>query len=150
MVSIGVEYDKIGPREAPLSLPYGGGIPQATVELTHLYGHSNANWRITPAPGVPGDEAAAWQDFGADVPSSHLEQLRELVASMRAGERPRSSGADGRTSLELIAAIYKAAFTDTTVKAGEIGPGDPFHTAMHGGAPGWAPVAPVAAEEVSA
>ncbi|NUP39627.1 MAG: Gfo/Idh/MocA family oxidoreductase, partial [Streptomyces sp.] len=123
---------------------------RATVELTHLYGHSNANWRITPAPGVPGDEAAAWQDFGADVPSSHLEQLRELVASMRAGERPRSSGADGRTSLELIAAIYKAAFTDTTVKAGEIGPGDPFHTAMHGGAPGWAPVAPVAAEEVSA
>lgn len=123
---------------------------RATVELTHLYGHSNANWRITPAPGVPAAEAAAWQDFGTDVPSSHTEQLRELVASMRAGERPRSSGADGRTSLELIAALYKSAFTDTTVRAGEIGPGDPFHSAMHGGAPGWAPVAPAAAEEVSA
>ncbi|KUL20950.1 Gfo/Idh/MocA family protein [Streptomyces regalis] len=114
---------------------------RATVELTHLYGHRNDNWAITPARGVPDAEAAAWQDFGADVPSSHLEQLRELVASMRAGERPRSSGADGRTSLELIAALYKSAFTDTTVKAGEIGPGDPFYTAMHGGAPGWAPVA---------
>ncbi|MBO4257945.1 Gfo/Idh/MocA family protein [Streptomyces griseorubiginosus] len=122
---------------------------RATVELTHLYGHSNADWRITPAPGVPGEEAAAWQDFGADVPSSHLEQLRELVASMRAGERPRSSGADGRTSLELIAALYKSAFTDTTVRAGEIGPGDPFHSAMHGGVPGWAPVAAVS-QEVSA
>ena len=82
---------------------------------------------------------AAWQDFGADVPSSHLAQLRDLVASMRAGERPRSSGADGRTSLELITALYKSAFTDVTVRAGEIGPGDPYYTALHGGAPGWAP-----------
>jgi predicted dehydrogenase len=114
---------------------------RATVELTHLYGHSNDNWHITPAPGVPDEDAAAWRDFGADVPSSHLEQLRELVASMRAGERPRSSGADGRTSLELITALYKSAFTDTTVRAGEVGPGDPFYTALHGGAPGWAPPA---------
>jgi hypothetical protein len=60
---------------------------------------------------------------------------------MRAGERPRSSGADGRTSLELITALYKSAFTDTTVRAGEVGPGDPFYTALHGGAPGWAPPA---------
>lgn len=119
---------------------------RATVELTHLYGHSNDNWRVTAAPGVPKAEAAAWQDFGADVPSSHLEQLRDLVAAMRAGERPRSSGADGRTSLELITAIYKSAFTDTTVKAGEIGPGDPYYTAMHGGAAGWAPVVTPASE----
>lgn len=112
---------------------------RATVELTHLYGHCNDDWRITPARDVSAAEAATWQDFGADVPSSHLEQLRELVASMRAGQRPRSSGADGRTSLELIAALYKSAFTDATVRAGEIGPGDPFHSAMHGGAPGWAP-----------
>src|SRR6476646_2550538 len=32
MVSIGVEYDKIGPREAPASLPYGAGIPQSVVD----------------------------------------------------------------------------------------------------------------------
>ncbi|MEU5246031.1 Gfo/Idh/MocA family oxidoreductase [Streptomyces asoensis] len=114
---------------------------RATVELTHLYGHANADWRITPAPDVPDDTVAAWRDFGADVPSSHLAQLRELVASMRAGQRPRSSGADGRTSLELIAALYKSAFTDATVRRGEIGPGDPYYTAMHGGAAGWAPAA---------
>ncbi|MGW2912837.1 Gfo/Idh/MocA family protein [Streptomyces asoensis] len=114
---------------------------RATVELTHLYGHANADWRITPAPDVPDDTVAAWRDFGPDVPSSHLAQLRELVASMRAGQRPRSSGADGRTSLELIAALYKSAFTDATVRRGEIGPGDPYYTAMHGGAAGWAPAA---------
>src|SRR4051812_26497124 len=35
MVSIGVEYDRIGEVDAPSSLPYGGGIPQAIVDLTH-------------------------------------------------------------------------------------------------------------------
>ena len=112
---------------------------QATVELTHLYGHSNADWKITPAPDVPAEQAAAWREFGPNVPSSHLAQLRSLMADLRAGNRPRSSGADGRTSLELIAALYKSAFTDTTVRAGDIGPGDPYYTALHGGAPGWAP-----------
>jgi glutamate-1-semialdehyde 2,1-aminomutase len=34
MVSIGVEYADIGFREAPPSLPYGAGIPKATVDLT--------------------------------------------------------------------------------------------------------------------
>src|SRR4051795_12173147 len=34
MVSIGVEYDKIGDRFNLESLPYGAGIPQAVVDLT--------------------------------------------------------------------------------------------------------------------
>src|SRR5215204_4545051 len=34
MVSIGVEYDKIGDRENLASLPYGAGIPQGVVDLT--------------------------------------------------------------------------------------------------------------------
>src|ERR671917_2715553 len=34
MVSIGVEYDKIGDRDDLASLPYGAGIPQATVDMT--------------------------------------------------------------------------------------------------------------------
>ncbi|MFC3236140.1 gfo/Idh/MocA family oxidoreductase [Streptomyces nitrosporeus] len=112
---------------------------RATVELTHLYGHRNADWRITPAPGVSAGEAAAWQDFGADEPSSHEVQLRGLLADLRAGRRPRSSGDDGRKSLELVTALYKAAFTGATVQAGEIVPGDPFYSALHGGVPGWAP-----------
>src|SRR3954468_14141734 len=34
MVSIGVEYDKIGDREDLASLPYGAGIPRAVADLT--------------------------------------------------------------------------------------------------------------------
>src|SRR3954452_3906963 len=34
MVSIGVEYDKIGDRDNLASLPYGAGIPQEVVDLT--------------------------------------------------------------------------------------------------------------------
>ncbi|MFD6425517.1 Gfo/Idh/MocA family protein [Streptomyces sp. NPDC060198] len=111
----------------------------ATVELTHLYGHRNADWRITPAPGTPPGRVARWRDFGADVPSSHEAQLRGLLADLRAGRRPRGSGADGRKSLELVTALYKAAFTGGSVRAGDIGPDDPYYHALHGDAPGWAP-----------
>ncbi|KIF67010.1 oxidoreductase [Streptomyces sp. AcH 505] len=111
----------------------------ATVEVTHLYGHSNADWHISPAPGVPEETAAAWRDFGADEPSSHLAQVRSFVDDLRAGRRPGTSGAGGRTTLELVSALYKSAFTDTTVHAGEIGPGDDFYPVLHGGTPGWAP-----------
>lgn len=34
MVSIGVEYDKIGDREDLASLPYGAGIPQSVADMT--------------------------------------------------------------------------------------------------------------------
>ncbi|KIF71679.1 oxidoreductase [Streptomyces sp. AcH 505] len=112
---------------------------RATIELTHLYGYRNADWRITPALGVPEETVAAWRDFGADEPSSHLAQLRSLVADIKAGRRHATSGAGGRRTLEFITAMYKSAFTDTPVHAGEIGPGDPYYTALHGGAPGWAP-----------
>ncbi|MFD7923114.1 Gfo/Idh/MocA family protein [Streptomyces sp. NPDC059740] len=122
---------------------------RATVELTHLYGYRNDDWRLTPAPEVPAEEAAGWAEFGTDVPSSHLAQLRELVASIRRGERPRSSGADGRKTLELIAALYKSAFTAAPVHAGEIGPGDPYYTALHGGAPGWAPATDTTSKEAA-
>ncbi|MFE1048445.1 Gfo/Idh/MocA family protein [Streptomyces olivaceus] len=113
----------------------------ATVELTHLYGYRNADWRITPAPGVPEETVAAWCDFGADEPSSHLAQLRVLVDDIRSGRRHATSGAGGRRTLELITAVYKSAFTGATVRAGEVGPGDPYYTELHGRAPGWAPAA---------
>jgi glutamate-1-semialdehyde 2,1-aminomutase len=42
MVSIGVEYDRIGPDEAPSSLAYGAGIPQSTVDHVHAVHFNDA------------------------------------------------------------------------------------------------------------
>ena len=52
---------------------------------------------------------------------------------MDAGRRPLTSGHEARRTIELLAAIYKSAFTDEIVRAGSIVPGDPFYAAVHGG-----------------
>ncbi|MFD5771839.1 Gfo/Idh/MocA family protein [Streptomyces fungicidicus] len=111
----------------------------ATVELTHLYGHGNDDWVYTPARHVPGERVAAWRAPAKDVPSSHTAQLGAFLDAYDAGVRPPGSGAEARGTLEFAAALYKAAFTGRPVRAGEIGAGDPFHAAMHGGHPDWAP-----------
>ncbi|MFD9985887.1 Gfo/Idh/MocA family protein [Streptomyces massasporeus] len=111
----------------------------ATVELTHLYGHGNDSWAYTPAPHVASERATAWRTPAADVPSSHTAQLGTLLDAYDTGIRPPGSGHDARATLEFAAALYKAAFTGRSVRAGEIGPGDPFYEAMHGEYPDWAP-----------
>ena len=111
----------------------------ATVELTHLYGHSNDSWAYTPAPHVASERATAWRTPATDVPSSHTAQLGALLDAYDTGTRPPGSGHDARATLEFAAALYKAAFTGRSVRAGEIGPGDPFYEAMHGEYPDWAP-----------
>ncbi|WP_285512257.1 Gfo/Idh/MocA family oxidoreductase [Streptomyces sp. NBRC 14336] len=111
----------------------------ATVELTHLYGHRNEDWAYTPAPHVAPERAAAWRTPPADVPSSHTAQLGTLLDAYDAGVRPPGSGPEARATLEFTAALYKAAFTGLPVRSGEIAPGDPFYAAMHGDHPDWAP-----------
>ncbi|WP_079127097.1 Gfo/Idh/MocA family protein [Streptomyces sp. TP-A0874] len=115
----------------------------ATVELTHLYGHRNDDWVYTPAPHIAADEARvrAWRTPEADRPSSHAAQLAGMLAAIRAGTPPPGSGHEARRTVEFLAALYKAAFTGATVRAGEIVPGDPYYAAMHGGHPDWAPAA---------
>ncbi|WP_369193996.1 Gfo/Idh/MocA family protein [Streptomyces djakartensis] len=111
----------------------------ATVELTHLYGHTNDSWTYTPAPHVPAARAAAWHTPAEDVPSSHTAQLGALLDAYDTGTRPPGSGRDARATLEFAAALYKAAFTGRPVHAGDIVPGDPFYASMHGEHPDWAP-----------
>ncbi|WP_129837773.1 Gfo/Idh/MocA family oxidoreductase [Streptomyces sp. RFCAC02] len=114
----------------------------ATVELTHLYGHRNEDWVYTPRPGLQDEERIKrWRTPAADLPSSHTAQLAGVLAAMRSGERPPVGGADARRTLEFNAALYKAAFTGLPVKAGEITPDDPYYRAMHGDHPDWAPAA---------
>ncbi|MEO3755904.1 Gfo/Idh/MocA family oxidoreductase [Streptomyces sp. B6B3] len=113
---------------------------EATVELTHLYGHRNEDWVYTPRPGLD-DEARVtrWRTPASDLPSSHSAQLGALLDAHQRGERPPGSGPDARRTVEFAAALYKAAFTGRPVFAGEIAPGDPFHEAMHGNHPDWSP-----------
>jgi predicted dehydrogenase len=114
----------------------------ATVELRHLYGYRDADWTYTPAPHVTETSAAAWPAAVAgavEVPSSHGAQLTALLDCYERGERPATSGAGGRQTLEFVTGLYKSALTARPVLRSELVPGDPFYHRLHGDTPGWAP-----------
>jgi glutamate-1-semialdehyde 2,1-aminomutase len=87
MVSIGVEYDKIGPRSNPASLAYGAGIPQATVDLTkavHFNDAETMDRRIAELDAEGKKPAcvimeAAMMNLGVVLPEDgYLEAVREI------------------------------------------------------------------------
>ena len=96
---------------------------KATVELTHLYGYDNTNWRWTPAELGELEENEA---------SSHAAQLRYLVDDLRHARRPEASGDDGRRVLAFIAALYASAATGAPVTPDQITPDSPFYHSMSG------------------
>ena len=107
-------------------------FPEATVELTHLYGYDNTNWRWTPAPHRAADTPA---DLGApeeNGASSHAAQLRHLIDDLRHGRRPEASGDDGRRVLDFIAALYQSASTGGPVTPDLVAPGNPFYHSRSG------------------
>jgi predicted dehydrogenase len=106
---------------------------RATVDVTALYGYSNANWRYSLYDGSPDQEALErWRTIEQDVPSSHIVQVGEFLDSMERGERPSVSGLEARRTIEFLASMYKSAFTGQTVQRGSIQPGDPFYHSMNG------------------
>lgn len=113
----------------------------ATVEVKHLYGYGDADWRYTPAPHAADDHerVAAWTSEPAGIGSSHTAQLSYVLDALERGDRPPTSGRAGRETLELITALYRSAFTGRPVLRGEITPADPFYHRLHGDMPGWAP-----------
>ena len=107
---------------------------RATVELTHLYAYQRENWKLTPAdPAHSAELMTAWNDFPPDVGSTHGAQLNALIDNLESDTVPLTSGAEARRTLEFLTALYKSAYTDTTVTRGSIQPGDSFYTALHGG-----------------
>ena len=57
---------------------------------------------------------------GASDPSAisyvgHYEQIKDFVAAIEAGRKPRVDGEEGRKSVEIILAIYKSAWTGKRV-----------------------------------
>src|ERR671928_897626 len=87
MVSIGVEYDRIGDRENLASLPYGAGIPQAVVELTVPvpFNDAGAMERRIQRLDAEGRKPAcvimeaAMMNLGVVLPEpGYLEEVREV------------------------------------------------------------------------
>ena len=88
MVSIGVEYDKIGDRFNLASLPYGAGIPQAVVDLTIAVPFNDAEameHRIKALDAEGRKPAcvimeAAMMNLGVVLPEpGYLEAVREIT-----------------------------------------------------------------------
>ena len=88
MVSIGVEYDKIGDRDNLASLPYGGGIPDATVQMTVPvpFNDAEAMERRIIRLADEGRKPAcvimepAMMNLGVVLPEpGYLEQVREIT-----------------------------------------------------------------------
>ena len=89
MVSIGVEYDRIGDRDDLASLPYGAGIPQAVVDLTVAVPFNDAEAmerridRLAAEGRLPACVImeAAMMNLGVVLPEpGYLEAVRELTA----------------------------------------------------------------------
>jgi glutamate-1-semialdehyde 2,1-aminomutase len=88
MVSIGVEYDRIGDRENYASLPYGAGIPPAIVELTIAvpFNDAEAMERRIQRLDAEGRKPAcvimeaAMMNLGVVLPEpGYLEEVREIT-----------------------------------------------------------------------
>ena len=108
---------------------------RASVELTHVYGYTDKDWRITPAPGW---QLPDWHTPpGPAAPSSHRVQFAEVLACLAAGRRPPVAPAESRRTLSLVAAIYAAAFTGQPVTPADLGTGSPFYDRMDGGKSPW-------------
>jgi predicted dehydrogenase len=105
---------------------------RASVEVTHLYGYTDQDWRITPAPGFrwPPSEVAG-------TASGHGAQFAEVLACLAAGRRPPVTPGESRRTLALVAGIYAAAFTGQPVTPADLAPGSPFYDRMDGGKAPW-------------
>jgi predicted dehydrogenase len=117
----------LSPRqETRLRLDY----ERATVEVTGLYGYTNANWSITPLEGH--DAVLASWPPEEDEPSSHAAQFGHLLAALQNGTPPAANVADVRATFELLTALYKSSRTGQMVKRGSITSGDPYYAHIAG------------------
>jgi predicted dehydrogenase len=111
---------------------------RATVEVTHLYGYGDEDWRITPAPGCEADVTAAWAASGErGVASGHRAQFAEVLRCLGERTAPPVTPADARRTMQLVAGIYASAFLGRPVRPEDLGPGSPFYRRMDGSGARW-------------
>lgn len=110
---------------------------RATVELTHLYGYGDDDWRITSAPGFEEQVKQAWETGSRGVESSHRAQFRAVLQSLRDGSAPPVTTPDARRTMQLVAGIYASAFHRRRVRRADLGPDSPFYSRMDGDGARW-------------
>lgn len=124
-----------------------------SLEVDHLYGYSDADWKFRPAPdsaraatfglnpgerdadGAAGDVAAdPWAASAAeDAPSNHQAQISRLVDDLVAGRTHETTLASTRPTMEFVSALYASALTGRPVDRADLVPGHPFYAALNGG-----------------
>lgn len=114
---------------------------RATVEVTHLYGYEDDDWRVTPAPGHH-DVLEAWNHSALNhgehgTRSGHAAQFAHVIAALGDGARPPVGPAEARRTMALVAGIYASAFTGSPMTAEQLAPGTPFYDQMNGGNRTW-------------
>lgn len=114
-----------------------------TIETTGLYSVSNDDWRWTGLPsrvdlgtaGVVDEKRSAGSDAEFLIPDNiemtHARLIGTVYAAIANGTPPLTTGVERRQTIDLLASIYKSAATGEIVRAGSIGPGDPFFASMH-------------------
>lgn len=112
-------------------------LEHASVELTHLYGYGDDDFTVTAAPGHEDDVEKAWSREPQGVRSSHQAQFQAVLDALDDGGTPPVALRTSRDTLDLVAAIYRSAFTGETVRRGQITADDPFSTSMDGTGARW-------------
>ncbi|MEV0380457.1 Gfo/Idh/MocA family oxidoreductase [Nonomuraea sp. NPDC050643] len=108
---------------------------RATVEVEHLYGYTDDDWTVTPAPGHEG-VTSLWAAGPSGGSSGHTGWLAAVLDALDQGQAPPVTAADTRRTMEFIAALYASAFTGERVRSGQITADSPFAQSMDGtGAP---------------
>src|ERR1700733_2572962 len=105
---------------------------RATVEVTHLYGYGDDDWRVTPAPGYRDEVLKAWRHAEHGTRSGHAPQFAHVLAALTTGHRPPVGPAEAGRTMTLVAGIYASAFTGKPVTPAQLAPGTPFYDHMNG------------------
>jgi predicted dehydrogenase len=126
---------------------------RATVELTHVYGYGDEDWRITTSAshansrdfrgysnenhGSLAEAVEAAEGGWGGVRSGHGAQFAAVYECLRAGLVPSGMAppvtpGEARRTLSLVAGIYASAATGRPVTPEDLAPGTPFYKAMNG------------------
>ena len=112
---------------------------EATVELTHLYGYGDADWRVTGAPGPEDAVAALWAAQPTGTASGHGAQF--AARARRARGRGAAAGDASRTPGRRWSWSRRSTPPPSPVGrcgGARSGPGSPFYDRMDGTGAPWA------------